>query len=454
MAINLETDIAIVGAGGCGLVAALAAAERGARVLLLEKMADPGGSTEMSAGLFVAAGSRFQQANDEPGTPEELVADIFRKNGYSSDEAVTLAMCRISGPLTDWLADHGVEMEHLAGYRYPGMCRSWLHAPPERHGSVIIQKLLAAIKKSPNIDLRLNTPIEGLEVVAGSITGVRATTPGGERFSISAQSVILAANGFGANPEMVTQYIPAIAGALYFGTPGATGEAIRWGLNLGAAADFMTAFQPHSSVAHPEKILVTAYLINSGAIQINQQGCRFGDETRAYDRQALAIQAQPGHVAYEIFDERIYRLAEANYQRFNECVEAGIIYRAKTLFQLAGHFDLDADNLYKTVAAYNTASTQGQDEFKRQTSGAGLESPYYGIRVTSALIQTLGGLRVDSQARVLYPDGTPVPNLYAGGGTAAGFAGDSPEGYLAGMGLLAALGLGYIAGQTAAAATT
>ena len=83
MTIKLKIDIVIVGAGGCGVTAALAAAETGAKVLLLEKGDRPGGSTGMSAGLFVAAGSRFQQANGETGTPAELAADIYQKNGYN-----------------------------------------------------------------------------------------------------------------------------------------------------------------------------------------------------------------------------------------------------------------------------------------------------------------------------------------------------------------------------------
>ncbi|MDX1523185.1 MAG: FAD-dependent oxidoreductase, partial [Anaerolineae bacterium] len=131
---KLEIDIAVVGAGGCGLVAALTAAEANVKVLLLEKGATPGGSTGMSAGLFVAAGSRLQHINGEMGTPEELAADIYEKNDYCSGEAVTLALCQASGPLMDWLVDRGAGLEHMAGYRYPGMSRSWIHAPLERHG--------------------------------------------------------------------------------------------------------------------------------------------------------------------------------------------------------------------------------------------------------------------------------------------------------------------------------
>ena len=119
-------------------------------------------------------------------------------------------------------------------------------------------------------------------------------TAGSGTLIARAGSVILAAAGFGANPESVERYIPELAGAPYFGAPYATGDAIAWGQSLGAAVDHMGAYQSHSSIAYPKSMLVTTYLINHGAIQVNRHGYRFGDETDAYAGHALAVQAQPG----------------------------------------------------------------------------------------------------------------------------------------------------------------
>ena len=119
------------------------------------------------------------------------------------------------------------------------------------------------------------------------------------------------------------------------------------------------------------------------------------------------------------------------------------------LEELAQQFDLDYDNLAKTIESYNKAILKGHDEFGRTRFGAPLTPPIYGIKVTSALVQTLGGLRVDAKARVIQADGTPISGLYAGGGTVSGLAGERPEGYLAGTGLLSAFGLGWIAGRHA-----
>jgi fumarate reductase flavoprotein subunit len=194
-------------------------------------------------------------------------------------------------------------------------------------------------------------------------------------------------------------------------------------------------------------MLVTTYLINHGAIQVNQLGHRFGDETDSYAAHASAVQSQPGHSVVELFDEQILRQTLADFPRFEECIAAGIVYRAETLTELSRHFDLRPVALEKTVDDYNKALHAGGDEFGRTRFGQPLTPPYHAIRVTSALVQTLGGLRVDSRARVLRSDGAPLPGLYAGGGSAAGLAGDHVEGYLAGAGLLAAFGLGWIAGR-------
>jgi fumarate reductase flavoprotein subunit len=105
-----------------------------------------------------------------------------------------------------------------------------------------------------------------------------------------------------------------------------------------------------------------------------------------------------------------------------------------------------------SVAEVSAGAAGAPDRFGRATFGAPLAPPYYGALITGALAHTQGGLVVDVHARVLRPDGSVIPNLYAGGGTAAGISGDGPDGYLSGNGLLSALGLGLIAGEHASAA--
>jgi fumarate reductase flavoprotein subunit len=126
----------------------------------------------------------------------------------------------------------------------------------------------------------------------------------------------------------------------------------------------------------------------------------------------------------------------------------GLLVTGATPRQVAERLDIDADGLERTVLAYN-ASVGQKDAFGRNVISE-LTPPFYGIQVTVALYHTQGGIRVTTDGRVLRKDGSVIPNLYAGGGVAAGVSGDGMDGYLPGNGQLASLGLGFIAGRHAA----
>jgi fumarate reductase flavoprotein subunit len=248
---------------------------------------------------------------------------------------------------------------------------------------------------------------------------------------------------------MVAQYCPAMSEALYFGGEGNTGEGILWGMALGADVAFMDAYQAHASVATPHAILITYALIMEGGVQVNAEGKRFGDETSGYSEHALAVLAQPGGVAWDIYDERLHQLG-LQFEEYRQALEAGAVQHAGTIADLAAALGLPPDNLAQTMQTYEACATgQQRDPFGRQDCRV-LQGPFYGAKVTGALFHTQGGLRVDFHGRVLREDGRPIPNLYAGGGVAAGVSGHGPGGYLSGNGLLTALGYGMLSGQHAA----
>jgi fumarate reductase flavoprotein subunit len=187
----------------------------------------------------------------------------------------------------------------------------------------------------------------------------------------------------------------------------------------------------------------------NGAILVNREGRRFGCETVGYSEYAGSVMSQPGGEAWEIFDGKVY--AASLGTRFDEVVEAGKVVRSESLEDLAGTLGLPADALAATVAETNR-SARGEipDVFGREEYlGGPFEPPFYGIHVRGALFHTQGGLRVDTRARVLRPDGEPIPGLYAGGGTAVGVSGSGYRGYSSGNGLLAATVLGRVAGEDA-----
>ena len=445
---SFDTDVVVVGSGGCGLSAAMAAAQGGAQVLVLEKQIRPWSNTARSGGMIPAAGTRFQQAAGIHEQAEDFAQDIWHKNGSSSDHELTLHLATVSKEMVEWLVDDvGVELEFIDDFKYPGHSEFRMHAPPSRTGSALVSDLTRAADDHPSVEVISDASGEALIAGDDVVLGV-VVRHGDRQERVRAKKVILACNGFAGNPEMVKKYCPEIAEALYFGGEGNTGEGILWGLELGAKVAFMDAFQAHASVARPEGILITYAIIMEGGIQVNRMGKRFGDESSGYSEHALAVLAQPEGVAWDIYDEKLHRLG-LKFDDYREAMETDAIKSAGAAGELADALGIDAGGLEATLAAYESAA-QGStpDEYGRAEC-VHLEPPFYGARVTGALFHTQGGVVVDRNARVTREDGSPIPNLYAGGGVAAGLSGHGAGGYLSGNGLLTALGYGMLAGKHA-----
>ena len=447
----METELVVVGAGACGLMAAFAAARKGVEVLLLEKNTRIGCNTELASGSIPAAGTRFQKAAGVEGTPEQLAEDILRKNRGQADAEIVRALCRRSGEIIDLLADEvrlPLTLNTDAGRSGFSFLR--LHNPPGRTGGPLIRALHEAFGRLPNATFADETPGAGLVTdERGAVTGVLAGPAGGER--IGAKKVILACDGFGASKEMLRRYIPEMADVEYIGTQNNTGEGIRWGVALGAATAHMTGYQGHGYVCAGYGTRLTPEIPQLGGIFVNLDGERFTRDDQGYSEFARVVLGQRDGVAIGVFDQHIHDVV-AHTDHFKDTIASGALRRAGTPEELAAAFHLDPARLRATLEDYNAGALRGQDRFGRKTFGQPLQAPFYGAKVTGALAHTQGGLKVDVHARVLREDGAVISNLYAGGGTAAGISGDGPDGYLSGNGLLSALGLGLIAGEHAATA--
>ena len=449
---DLETDVVVVGGGGCGLTAAIAAAEEGVEVLVLEKQARPWCNTARSGGMVPAAGTRFQRAAGIVETPEAMAEDILRKNGYASDPETTRHLCRVATGLVEWLVDEvGVALAFVHDFKYPGHSEFRMHAPPSRTGAALWADLRRAVTERGRAELIEDAAVIGLIADEGGAARGVVVERAGRVERLGARKVILAANGFAGNRAMLSRYCPEVADAYYFGGEGNTGEAIRWGEALGGAVAFMDAYQAHASVAVPHGILITYALITEGGIQVNRAGRRFGDETTGYSEHALRVLAQPERVAWNVYDERLHRLA-LGFDDYRQALEAGAVVTASSSSALAALLGLSESALDETLAEYRVAAETGRPDAFGRRDCRRLVPPLYGVKVTGALFHTQGGLVVDAVARVLRADGMPVPNLYAGGGTAAGLSGHGAGGYFSGNGLLTALGYGMLAGRDAARA--
>ena len=451
---ELHVPVLVVGAGACGLVAALAVHDAGAGVLVLERDARPAGSTALSSGFIPACETRWQRARGIADPVAQMVADVRRKNHDEADPALVDAVCRASGPALEWLADaHGVPFVLVDGFLYPGHSTLRMHAVPEKTGAALMAALQRAATGA-GIDLLTSAHVTTLYADRSRrVLGVAFARPDGAVEEIGCDALVLASSGFGGNPEMVRRHIPEIADALYFGHAGNQGDAVTWGSALGAAVRDMTAYQGHGSVATPHGILITWALMMEGGFQVNSQGRRFSNEHLGYSEQCLPVIEQPGRVAWNVYDERLHRLGMA-FEDYRGAYEHGAIRRADTIAGLARACGLPAEALEETCAeVQRCVAGAACDPFGRDFAGKpALAPPYYAVKVTGALFHTQGGLVVDATARVLDAQGAPLPNLFAGGGAACGVSGAHVWGYLSGNGLLAAVALGRLAGASAASA--
>jgi fumarate reductase flavoprotein subunit len=430
MQFDWSLDVLVIGAGGCGLAAAIAAHDAGLEVAIVEKLDRPGGNTALSTGSIPGAGSRFQRAAGIEDSPERMIADYEANAGEHDMMHVMRRLARDSAGLVEWLVDSvGARLALITDYKHIGHSVPRLHAPASRRGQDLLDDLAAAAEQRGIVIASGNGARELIEE-GGAVVGAVIETAQGEVTRVGAKKTVLALNGYAANRSLVEQYCPEIAGAEYFGARGSTGEAVLWGRQLGAALANMGAYQGYATVAYPQGSILSWTTVEKGGVLVDRRGARFGDEAgvgySGYARFVLAAEA-PVHV---VFDDRIRVIADKE-EEFHELMEMKGAKKAANPQELAAALGVDPVALAASVAS--------------------LTPPLYAVRVVPGLFHTQGGLCVDEDARVLKPDGSPVPNLFAGGGAAAGISGRAgAEGYASGNGLLTALGLGRRAALAAA----
>lgn len=446
----------VIGAGGCGLTAALAARDGRADVLVLERDPKPWGTTSMSTGLIPAAGTPEQQADGIEDSAALFAADIQKKAEDGAEPGVVAMLTRESADTIAWLKDaHGLPLTLIDGFVYPGHSVRRMYGMPNRSGAELMAALEGAAVAA-GVDILTDATVTSLYVDGDRITGVRIERPDGAVEDIGCEALILACCGFAGNMDMVLHYIPELEGAVFNGHPGNKGDAIRWGVALGAAIGDIAAYQGHGGLAVGHNVTINWPAIIEGGFQVNVNGDRFSDESLGYSDQAVKIIAQPERVAWTVFDARCHGVM-MQFDDFQQAIAAGGVLRADTVGQLAALCRLPVDALAASFAEAEASRASGEaDRFGRRflTDRPALAAPFYAVKVSGALYHTQGGLEIDAQARVLKDDGTPFPNLFAGGGAGRGVSGAGASGYIAGNGLLTATTLGKVAGRTAAAQVT
>lgn len=425
--------VAIVGAGACGLTAALALRDAGIDCVLLERDAVPQGSTALSSGFVPAAGTAVQRAAGVDDSPERFAADIQAKAHGTAAPHLVRAYTEAIAPALDALQQrHGLRFELLDGFLYPGHSVRRMHTLPERTGAALVGALTAAAERAGAM-LVTDALVRELWVGDGErVLGVGYRRPDGRVEHLACDVLLLACNGFGGHRALVTELLPAMRDATFAGHVGNDGSAIAWARSLGLALADLGGYQGHGSWAVPQGVLITWALMAEGGIQVNAHGRRFHDETQGYSEAAVHVLAQPGGVAWNVFDERLLALGRT-FPDFRDAEAAGAVKRADGVDALATVIGCDAGTLGEALASARRP----------------LAPPLYAIKVTGALFHTQGGIDIDARCRARRTDGTAHANLLAAGGAARGVSGNAVWGYLSGNGLLSAVAGGYIAAHTA-----
>jgi fumarate reductase flavoprotein subunit len=437
---TMAVPVVIVGGGSCGLTAGIALREAGLDCVVLERDATPTGSTALSSGFIPAAQTRLQKSLGIADTYELLVEDVMNKAHGQAPRPLVRAYVHAVTEAIDVLESKGLPFEIVDGFLYPGHSVLRMHTMPEKTGATFMTRL-EKLAQQDGVDILTEALVTELWVDAQDrILGVGYRRPDGQLEHLGCQCLLLACNGFGGNPQMVSELLPEMVQAVFAGHQGNDGTAIVWGRQLGLGMADMDAYQGHGSWAMPHNALVTWAFIMEGGVQVNALGRRFNDETGGYSEAAVHVLAQPGAIAWNVFDGPLLELLRG-FPDFRDAEAAGALRTASDVAGLAALIGCDEPTLQATLDEIAPGHTDSMGRtFKRA-----LTAPYHAIKVTGALFHTQGGLDIDTEARVLRSDGTPMPNLFAAGGAARGVSGRGADGYMAGNGLLSAVGGGWLA---------
>ncbi len=427
-------DVIVVGAGTAGIPCALEASRNGARVLLLEKDHQVGGTLHISGGHMAAAGTRRQREKGIEDSPALHKADIDRISNHGAREDLADLAVELAAPTLEWLVDNGFEFAPerprlVYGHEPYGVARTYYG--PEQGKSIlsVLVKLLDDAVAKGEIELRLSADV--VELVVGDSDEVCCLRlrDGSE---LAANSIVLATGGFGANGELFQELEKGhLVSAAW---PTSNGDGITMSRRIGAAivgeGTYLPTFgglpSPDGSgrVRWSDRPLLIATERPPHEIYVDRNGKRWVSEDEpSIDVKEHALVGIPDMTFWTIFDARALVASQPmvvgwSPEHFRQEVNnlAGV-FAGQSLSELAERAGIDPEGLEQTVAEYNDQVTSGEpDPFGRTfRPGTISEPPFYSLQNHAITLITFSGVDVDSQLRVRKSDGTAFKNLYAVG---------------------------------------
>ena len=474
---SLITDIVVVGAGGCGLAAAITAAEAGAKVILFEKQKSPGGSSNFFNGTF-AVESRLQREKFVMYSRDEAFQAIMEYTHWKANGRLVRAIVDESAATIDWLTAQGVEITDVITnmpYTQP------TYHLVKGHGAAAI-KVLTDKAKALGVDVRLGVPVTALLKEGGKISGVIAEEDG-EEMEVACKAVVIASGGYANNKEWIKKYHGFDIGVNLFpmGNVDKMGDGIRMAWEAGAAAEGMNAveiisFGPVGADFDMMNDLEVA--ASQPDLWVDPKGKRYCDEGICfYDTSGGNVNARyPEGYTFRLLDDAvIHRLEthgiekEGSMERkpgarilgirkvLDAALERGSteVLAGASIEALADKMGVDQAVLRATVETYNNYCAQGHDaEFaKKPRYLRPLIGPnYYAVKARTLMLGTKGGIRVSEKLEAVDKKDNPIKGLYAGGFDAGGIHSDSyPINVATGLSSAYALNSGRIAARNAVA---
>jgi fumarate reductase flavoprotein subunit len=459
---EVHYDVVVVGAGSAGLPVAIAAADRGARVCLVEGSDEIGGTLPISRGQMSGAGTRRQAERGIEDSAQAHYDDSWRISRGTSDPDFLRLACELQGPYIDWLQDHGFEMHPdvpkvIHGHESYRTARTYWGVEDGKSILKVLQPMLDAHVAAGRIDVRLKAEADALVMDGARVVGVVAKD--GRRFL--GRSVVLTTGGYGSNPELFAElHDGAALGSGSHRT--AQGAGLVMGMKAGGVIAHLDKYLPNFGGVLDHTLPEPRYRAPGGLVPqdrqpwevvVNRQGERFyREDSESADERALLLQRQTGSQGWVIYDDPIRREAPSIFRYFTpEKAESfytpeGAIVSAGSIRELAELAGVDADALERTVADYNRAVDSGEDRLGRIHMPRRIETPpFYALPIMSYAARSFAGLKTDTEFRVLNAQDKPVEGLYAVGEILGSLL--SGNAGVGGMSLTPALAFGKYVGE-------
>ena len=473
---NLKANIVVIGGGGCGLAGAVSAAEKGARVILLEKNSIPGGNTSFVLGIFAAESQAQRRLNIDLSRDEAFKIAMDYAH-WKIDPKIFRTFVDKSGDTIKWLEDKGLKFDNIPPL-YPGHnIRTWHCLADKGAGLPIILTLRHACE---SLGIMMLFKCEAKKILTGNkgeVVGIIASQEGKE-LTIETKAVIIGTGGYGGNRELLKKYFPSYSEKMvYIGFPHVTGDGLRMAMEAGAATEGLGILMLHTHY-YKGSIHINGMAQEPATLWVNKNGERFVNEMLTFQPTECGniIDRQPDKCVYSLFDDKVLhkvmeegllkgvpprripgvcgiRPTNLNRELQSESAKGNIMI-ADSWNDVASWMGVASGALENTVEEYNSSCDRGYDEIfnkDRRYLHALRTRPYYAIKGYLCFLTTLGGIKINRHMEVLNNQDEPISGFYAGGDTTGGWQSDTYCMLLPGTASGFAINSGRIAGENAAA---